>query len=110
MSSKVLTSSLVPQRRSSRLQSSQRSVPIPHILGSYYKSQSPLEQRPTDPQTSQPVGATSNTRVLPEVPADVLVPGPLRAEFQGWLWSLFSTTSVLIHRWYARISFSTTNP
>jgi hypothetical protein len=110
MIAKVLTSSLVPRRRSSRLQSSQRSISIPHILGSYYESQSPLEQQPTDPQTSQPVGATSNTRVPTLGPVEVSAPVPSRAQFQGWLWLLFSTSSVLIHIGHARISFSTTNP
>lgn len=49
----------VLQRRSSRIQSKQRSVSIPHILGSCYKLH--LEQRPTYSQTLQPVGATVPT-------------------------------------------------
>ena|SRR5947209_16439160 len=45
----------------------------------------PLEQRPTDPQNSQPVRATSNTCVPALGPVDVSAPGPRRAQFQAWL-------------------------
>ncbi|KAF7861552.1 hypothetical protein EAF04_008114 [Stromatinia cepivora] len=67
------------RRRSSRLQSNQ------HILGSYYESQSPVEQRPADPQTSQSVGATSNTCVPTLGPVEAPAPVPSRAQFQEYL-------------------------
>ncbi|KAG9229070.1 hypothetical protein BJ875DRAFT_446303 [Amylocarpus encephaloides] len=69
-----------PRRRSSRLQSRQRSVSIPHILG----SQSPLEQRPTDTQPSQLVRATSYTRVPTSSPIEVSAPVPSRTQFQEY--------------------------
>ena len=56
---------------------------IPHILGSYYESQSPLEQRLADPQALQPTGATSNTRVPTSGPIEASTLVPLRAQFQG---------------------------
>ncbi|KAH6713402.1 hypothetical protein BKA61DRAFT_644320 [Leptodontidium sp. MPI-SDFR-AT-0119] len=64
----------VSRRRSSRIESRQHSVSIPHILGLYYESQGPLKERPTDPQTSQPVRATSYTLVPTSNPIDVSVP------------------------------------
>ncbi|KAM3066353.1 hypothetical protein ACMFMG_003138 [Clarireedia jacksonii] len=67
------------RRRSSRIQSKLSTVSISQILGSYYESQSSLKQRPTDPQTSQPVSATSYTRVadLGLVEVSALVPSRL---------------------------------
>ncbi|KAH6716423.1 hypothetical protein BKA61DRAFT_721019 [Leptodontidium sp. MPI-SDFR-AT-0119] len=59
-----------PRRRSSRLQLRQRSILTPHILG----SQSPLEQRPTDPPPSQFVRATSYTHVPTSTPIEVSAP------------------------------------
>ncbi|KAG9233182.1 hypothetical protein BJ875DRAFT_54489 [Amylocarpus encephaloides] len=76
---------LVSRRRSSRIESRQRSVSIPHILGSYYESQSPLEQRQTDPQTSQPLRATSYTRVPTSGPVEASAPVPSRAQVQEYL-------------------------
>ncbi|APA10200.1 hypothetical protein sscle_06g049700 [Sclerotinia sclerotiorum 1980 UF-70] len=78
MAAKVLALSLGPRRRSSRLQSRQRAVSIPYILG----SQSPLEQRPTNHQPPQLVRATSYTHVPISTPIEVSAPVPSRTQFQ----------------------------
>ncbi|KAF4637307.1 hypothetical protein G7Y89_g777 [Cudoniella acicularis] len=79
-----LSTWILLRRRSSRIQSRPRSVSIPHILGSYYESQSPLEQRPIDPQTPQPVRATSYTRVPASSLVKVSAPVPSRVPFQEY--------------------------
>ncbi|KAM3066300.1 hypothetical protein ACMFMG_003189 [Clarireedia jacksonii] len=78
----------VSRRRSARIQSRIRSVSIPHIVGSYYESQSPLEQQPADPQTSQPVGASLYTCVPASSPTKVSATAPSRAPFQEYLYPL----------------------
>jgi hypothetical protein len=43
----------------------------------------PLEERPTDPRTSQPARATSYTRVPTFGPPEAAAPVPSRAQVQG---------------------------
>ncbi|TVY90852.1 hypothetical protein LAWI1_G005641, partial [Lachnellula willkommii] len=52
---------------------------------SYYESQSPLEQRQPDPHTSQPLGATSYTRVPTSGPIEASAAVPSRAPVQEYI-------------------------
>ncbi|PVH68307.1 hypothetical protein DL98DRAFT_221114 [Cadophora sp. DSE1049] len=70
----------VLQRRSSRIQLRQH----PHILGSHYESQSALGQRLTNTQPSQPVEATSSTRVPTSNPVDVSAVIPSITQLQEY--------------------------
>ncbi|KAH8587998.1 hypothetical protein B0O99DRAFT_747171 [Bisporella sp. PMI_857] len=75
----------VSRRRSSRIESKQRSVSIPHIPGSYYESQSPFEQRQRDPQTLQLFGATLYTRVPASGPVEASPPVLSKEQFREYL-------------------------
>ncbi|KAG9230597.1 hypothetical protein BJ875DRAFT_546055 [Amylocarpus encephaloides] len=79
-------SSLVSRRRSSRIESRQRSVSISHVLGSYYESPSSLEERPTDPRASQPLKATLYPRVPTSGPVEASAPVPSRAQVQEYIY------------------------
>ncbi|MCJ1399897.1 hypothetical protein MMC11_003100 [Xylographa trunciseda] len=83
ITAKGLTSRLATRRRSSRLESRQRSVSIPHILGSYYESQSPFEQRATDLRPPQLVKASSYTRVPTSDPIEASALVPSTEQLQG---------------------------
>ncbi|TAQ91129.1 hypothetical protein B7494_g575 [Chlorociboria aeruginascens] len=79
------TPSVVSRRRSSRIESRQRSAPTPHILGSYYESQSPPEQRQMDSQTLQPLGPALCTRVPTSGSVETSPPVPSKGQFQEYL-------------------------
>jgi hypothetical protein len=90
----------VSRRRSSRIQSRQCSVSIPHALGSFHERQSALDKRLTDPQTSQSIGATSHSGAPNSGPVEVLAPIPSKVQFQGWLLHFFrqqNTNTYLEH-------------
>ncbi|RDL37426.1 uncharacterized protein BP5553_04859 [Venustampulla echinocandica] len=73
------------RRRSSRIQSRQRSLAIPPVQESSYVSQSSSEQRPTGPQILQPFVATSYTRVPTSGPVEVSPPVSSRAQLQEYI-------------------------